>query len=121
MSDCRGALSWRLLCLSLSYKGARNSAQCLNKGLARLGGKSLPREKDMSDWLHGLSNWLHGLPVLWMAILVFGFTYLVTIGIYAAITVFAVGERARSFKAISAGLLSPLGIIFALFVVFTAS
>jgi hypothetical protein len=75
----------------------------------------------MSDWLHALSNWLHGLPVLWMAILVFGFTYLVTIGIYAAITVFAVGERARSFKAISAGLLSPLGIIFALFVVFTAS
>ena len=25
-----------------------------------------------------MSDWLHGLPVLWMAILVFGFTYLVT-------------------------------------------
>jgi hypothetical protein len=31
------------------------------------------------------------------------------------------GQRARSFKAVSPGLLSPLGIIFALFVAFTAS
>ena len=31
------------------------------------------------------------------------------------------GQRARSFKAISAGMLSPLGIIFGLFVVFTAA
>ena len=56
-----------------------------------------------------------------MSVLVFGFTYLVTAGIYAVITVFAVGERARSFKAISPGLLPPLGIIFGLFVVFTAA
>ena len=75
----------------------------------------------MSNWLHDLSNWLHSLAVLWMAILVFGFTYLVTAGIYAVVTAFAVGERARSFKAIAPGLLSPLGVIFALFVVFTAS
>jgi hypothetical protein len=68
-----------------------------------------------------MSNWLHGLPVLWMAILVFGFTYLVTAGIYAVITVSAVGERTRSFKAISPGLLPPLGIIFGLFVAFTAA
>src|SRR5262249_7317237 len=67
-----------------------------------------------------MSNWLHSLPVLWMAILVFGFTYLVTAGIYAVVTVFAVGERARSFKAVSPGLLSPLGVIFGLFLVFTA-
>jgi uncharacterized protein DUF4239 len=72
------------------------------------------KEKNMSDWLHNL-------PVLWMALLVFGFTYLVTAIIYAVITVFAVGERARSFKAISPGLLPPLGIIFGLFVVFTAA
>ena len=68
-----------------------------------------------------MSDWLHNLPVLWMALLVFGFTYLVTAAIYAVITVFAVGERARSFKAISPGLLPPLGIIFGLFVVFTAA
>ena len=68
-----------------------------------------------------MSYWLHSLPVLWMAILVFGFTYLITAGVYAVITVLAVGERARSFKAISPGLLPPLGIIFGLFVVFTAA
>ena len=68
-----------------------------------------------------MSDWLHNLPVFWMSLLVFGFTYLVTAAIYGVVSVFAVGERARSFKAISPGLLSPLGIIFALFVAFTAS
>src|SRR2546428_4117003 len=68
-----------------------------------------------------MSDWLHSLPVLWMAVLVFGFTYLITAGIHAVRTVLAVGERARSFKAISPGLLPPLGIIFGLFVVFTAA
>jgi uncharacterized MnhB-related membrane protein len=68
-----------------------------------------------------MSDWLHNLPVLWMALLVFGFTYLVTAGIYAVVTVFAVGERARSFKAVSPGLLPPLGIIFGLFAAFTAA
>ena len=68
-----------------------------------------------------MSDWLHDLPVLWMALIVFGLTYLVTAGIFAAVTFFAVGERARSFKAISPGLLPPLGIIFGLFVVFTAA
>src|SRR6266478_1868045 len=72
------------------------------------------KETDMSDWLHNL-------PVLWMGLVVFGFTYLVTAGIYVAVTAFAVGERARSFKAISPGLLPPLGIIFGLFVAFTAA
>ena len=56
-----------------------------------------------------------------MALLVFGLTYVVAAAIYAFINVLAVGERARSFKGVSAGLLSPLGIIFALFVAFTAS
>jgi hypothetical protein len=53
-----------------------------------------------------------------MALLVFGLTYVVAAAIYALVNVLAVGERARSFKAVSAGLLSPLGIIFALFVAF---
>ena len=68
-----------------------------------------------------MSDWLHNLPVLWMGLVVFGFTYLITAGIYVAVTAFAVGERARSFKAISPGLLPPLGIIFGLFVAFTAT
>jgi hypothetical protein len=68
-----------------------------------------------------MSDWLHNLPVVWMALVVFGFTYLVAAAIYTVVTVLAVGERARSFKAISPGMLPPLGIIFGLFVAFTAA
>jgi len=46
---------------------------------------------------------------------------LVTAAIYAVVTVLAVGERARSFKAVSPGLLPPLGVMFALFIAFTAT
>src|SRR6516225_8311099 len=56
-----------------------------------------------------------------MALVVFGFTYLVAATIYGAVMALAVGERARSFKAVSPGLLPPLGIIFGLFVAFTAT
>jgi Protein of unknown function (DUF4239) len=72
------------------------------------------RDKNMSDLLHDL-------PVAWMALLVFGCTYLVAAATYAVVMVLAVGERARSFKAISPGMLPPLGIIFGLFVAFTAA
>src|ERR671937_1036801 len=68
-----------------------------------------------------MSDWVHNLPLVWMALLVFGLTYVVAAALYALVNFLAVGERARSFKALSAGLLSPLGIIFALFVAFTAS
>jgi hypothetical protein len=67
-----------------------------------------------------MNDWLHNLPVVWMALVVFGFTYLVAAAIYAVVTVLAVDEQARSFKAISPGMLPPLGIIFGLFVAFTA-
>ena len=59
-----------------------------------------------------MSDWLHNLQVVWMALVVFGFTYLVAAAIYAIVTVLAVAERARSFKAVSPGLLPPLGIIW---------
>jgi hypothetical protein len=68
-----------------------------------------------------MSDWLHDLPLLWMALVVFGFTYLLSAAIYAIVMVLAVGERARSFKAVSPGMLPPLGIIFGLFVGFTAA
>src|SRR6202047_556290 len=68
-----------------------------------------------------MSDWLHDLPVPWMALVVFGLTYLAAAAIYAVVMVLAVGERARSFKAVSPGMLPPLGIIFGLFVAFTAA
>ena len=68
-----------------------------------------------------MNDWLHNLPILWMALLSFGLTALVTAAIYAVIMALSVGERARSFKTVSPGLLPPLGILFALFVAFTAT
>ena len=69
----------------------------------------------------GMNDWLHNLPVAWMALLVFGITYLVAAAIYALVALLSVDERTRSFKAISPGLLPPVGIIFGLFVAFTAA
>ncbi len=68
-----------------------------------------------------MNDWLHHLPIVWMALLVFGLTALGTAAIYVLVMTLSVGERARSFKAVSPGLLPPLGILFALFMAFTAS
>ena len=68
-----------------------------------------------------MSNWIHYLPVPWMALVVFGFTYLVAAIVFAAVMALATGERAKSFKGVSAGMLPVLGVIFGLFVAFTAA
>jgi len=68
-----------------------------------------------------MSNWLHNLPLIWMAIVVFSATYLFAILVQTVIGMLATGERVRAFKAVSPGMLSPLGIIFGLFVAFTAA
>ncbi|MGH7578935.1 MAG: DUF4239 domain-containing protein, partial [Gemmatimonadales bacterium] len=68
-----------------------------------------------------MSDWLHALPVGWMAVVVLGGTYLAAAGIYLLVMALAKGERARAFKSVSPGLLSPLGIIFGLFVAFLAA
>ena len=68
-----------------------------------------------------MSDWIHALPVGWMAVVVLGFTYLVTGAIYSLVMTLATGERARAFKGVSPGLLPPLGIIFGLLVAFVAA
>jgi hypothetical protein len=55
-----------------------------------------------------MSDWLHHLPVVPMALLVFGATYLVTGGVYGVVMALAVGHWARAFKSISPGVLPPL-------------
>ena len=67
-----------------------------------------------------MSDWLHNLPVLWMAVVVFAATYLLAASIYWVVTRLAVNDRARAFKALSPGMLPPLGILFALLVGFIA-
>lgn len=67
-----------------------------------------------------MSDWLLNLPVQWIALVVFLAAYLVAGGIYLVVTRLAVDERARAFKAVSPGMLPPLGIIFGLLVGFVA-
>ena len=67
-----------------------------------------------------MSDWLLNLPVLWMAVVVFAATYLLAASVYWAVTRLAVNDRARAFKAVSPGMLPPLGILFALLVGFIA-
>src|SRR5262245_53621163 len=68
-----------------------------------------------------MSDWLHALPLSWMALLIFGSTFLIAIVIHRLVQSLAVGDRARAFKAVSPGLLPPLGIIFGLLVAFLAA
>jgi Protein of unknown function (DUF4239) len=68
-----------------------------------------------------MSDWLHNLPVIWMALVVFEATYLTAGLIYAAVNLAAGGEQARAFKAVTPGILSPLGILFGLYLAFTAA
>lgn len=68
-----------------------------------------------------MNDWMHNLPIGWMALVVFAITYLVTGGILAIVFGLAKGERARIFLGVSPALLSPMGTIFGLMVVFIAA
>lgn len=68
-----------------------------------------------------MSDRLLNLPVPLMAVVVVAGTYLVAAGIYFVVTRLAVNDRARAFKALSPGMLPPLGIIFGLLVGFIAA
>ena len=67
-----------------------------------------------------MSGWLHTLPLGWMTVLVFGATYLVSFLLHKCVAMLSAGAAARSFKALSPGMLPPLGIIFGLFTAFLA-
>lgn len=68
-----------------------------------------------------MNDWLHNLPVPWMAVLCFGFTYLIAAAVYVTVITLGDGKRTHSFKAVSAGMLPPVGILFGLFVAFIAA
>ena len=68
-----------------------------------------------------VQDWLLGLPLFPMALIIFGGTYLVVAAIWLIVTRLAVDDRGRAFKALSPGMLPPLGIIFGLLVGFTAA
>lgn len=68
-----------------------------------------------------MADWLFNLPVVWMAAVIVVGVYLVAALIHWIVTRLAVGERAKAFKALSPGMLPPLGIIFGLLVGFIAA
>ena len=61
-----------------------------------------------------MGDWLLNLPIPWMALVIFGAVYLLAAAIYLTVIRLAVDARARAFKAVSPGMLPPLGIIFGL-------
>ena len=67
-----------------------------------------------------MGDWLLNLPVPWMALVIFLATYLIAGSVDLVVTRLAVNERAKGFKAVSPGVLPPLGILFALLVGFIA-
>jgi hypothetical protein len=71
--------------------------------------------------MESMSDWLHALPVPWMALAIFAFTYLLALAIHAGVAALATGHRIKSFKTVSSSMLPVLGIIFGLFVAFTAA
>src|SRR5262249_30825814 len=67
-----------------------------------------------------MGEWFFNLSVPWMALVIFLATYLIAGSIGFVVTTLAVNERAKGFKAVSPGVLPPLGILFALLVGFIA-
>jgi hypothetical protein len=67
-----------------------------------------------------MGHWLLNLSVPWMALVIFLTTYLIAVSIGFVVATLAVNERAKGFKAVSPGVLPPLGILFALLVGFIA-
>ncbi len=68
-----------------------------------------------------MSEWLHDASMLWLAVVTFGAMVLVTAAIYGAVIALAGGSRGSAFKAVSPGLLPPMGLVFGLLVGFLAA
>ena len=66
-------------------------------------------------------DWFFNLSIPAMTLVVFAAMYLLTAVIYLLVTRLAVGERLRTFKAISPGMLPPLAVVLALLVGFLAA
>ena len=66
-------------------------------------------------------GWLHDLSTGGLAVVVFAASYLVAAAIFVVVTALAKGRRGEAFKAVSSGLLPPMGLLFGLLVGFLAA
>jgi hypothetical protein len=68
-----------------------------------------------------VSDWLHDLPVPWIGVIVLAAVALFVAVVHRVTMRFAAGPRGEAMRSVSPGLLSPLGIVFALIVGFLAA
>ncbi len=66
-------------------------------------------------------GWLHELSTGWLAVVVFAGSWLLATVIFVVVTALAKDHRTDAFKAVSPGLLPPLGLLFGLLVGFLAA
>jgi hypothetical protein len=69
----------------------------------------------------GIGGWLVNLPLAGLAVTVFVVTVLVAVAVYVVVMMLAVGTRREAFKAVSPGMLPPMGLLFGLIVGFLAA
>jgi hypothetical protein len=65
-----------------------------------------------------ITGWLQDLPLAGLALIVFAGTFLAAAAVYFVVMALAVGERGAAFKAVSPGMLPPMGLLFGLIVGF---
>ena len=68
-----------------------------------------------------MTNWLHQLSLVSLTLLALGVMLAIAAAIYAIVIGLASGERGNAFRAVSPGLLPPLGLLFGLLIGFLAA
>jgi hypothetical protein len=68
-----------------------------------------------------ITGWLQDLSLVWFALIVVALTFLVAGAVYVVVIALAKGKRGEAFRAVSPGMLPPMGLLFGLIVGFLAA
>jgi hypothetical protein len=68
-----------------------------------------------------ITGWLHDLPLAGLAVIVFALTFLAATAVYVVVMSVADGQWGEAFRAVSPGMLPPMGLLFGLIVGFLAA
>src|SRR5262245_50847060 len=68
-----------------------------------------------------ITGWLHDLPLAGLALTVLALTFVAAAVVYFSVMALAVGRWGEAFKALSPGMLPPMGLLFGLIVGFLAA
>ena len=68
-----------------------------------------------------VAGWLESLSLGWLTVIVVAAFFLASAAIYGVVMWLAIGGRREAFKAVSPGMLPPMGLLFALIVGFLAA